>query len=43
LTCDAPNFAIYGIIFKIVEEIITNQAVLDLSGNPIEVFLQQSG
>jgi hypothetical protein len=29
-------------ISNLVEEITTNQAVLDLSETPIEVFLQQS-
>jgi hypothetical protein len=40
MTCDTQNLAIDGMICKLVEEITSNQAVLDLS--PIEVFLQQS-
>jgi hypothetical protein len=41
-TCNTPNSAIDGMNGKLVEEITTNQAVLDLSETPIEVFLQQS-
>ena len=42
VTCDTPNLAIDGMICKLVEEITTSQAVLDLYETPIEVFLQQS-
>ena len=42
VTCDTPNSALDRMIYKLVEEITTNQAVLDLSETPIEVFLQQS-
>jgi hypothetical protein len=39
---DTPNSAIDGMICKLVEEITTNQTVLDLSETPIEVFMHQS-
>jgi hypothetical protein len=42
VTFNTPKSAIDGIICKLGEEITTNQAVLDLSETPIEVFLQQS-
>jgi hypothetical protein len=43
VTCDTPNLAIDGMICKLVEEITTLQAVLDLSETPTEVFLLKSG
>jgi hypothetical protein len=38
--CYTPDLAIDGMICELVEEITINQAVLDLSETPIEVFLQ---
>jgi hypothetical protein len=42
MTCETPISAIDKMICKLVKEITTNQAVLDHSETPIEVFLQQS-
>jgi hypothetical protein len=42
VTCDNPNFAIDGMICKLVQQITTNQADLDLSEIPNKVILQQS-
>jgi hypothetical protein len=41
MTCDTPNSAIDGMIWKLVEEISTDQGVLDLSETQIELFLRQ--
>jgi hypothetical protein len=41
VTCDTPNLAIDEMICELVEEITTNQAVLDLFETPIELFLQK--
>ena len=42
VTCSTPNFAIYGMICKLEEEMTTNQAGIDLSETPIEVFMKRS-
>jgi hypothetical protein len=38
--CDLRHSKLDGMICKLAEEITTNQAILDLSETPIEVFLK---